>query len=87
MNTLDMLTYRKGIKTQRQVRILTQGEDTLVVDFGELEGHKFVSKYYMLLSNHQLTEVGVNAALMAWLEYDEANFNHPELTILDSEVD
>jgi hypothetical protein len=85
MNTMDMLTYRNGTKTQRQIRILTQGSDTLVVDFCEFSGHRFVSKYYILLETGDLTSIKFNSVMRGWLEYNEELFNHPHLTIADDE--
>ena len=80
-----MLTYRKGTTMQRQIRILTQGGDTLVVDFGELSGHRFVTKYYLLLETGDLTSVSFNGVMRGWLEHNEDLFNHPELTMIDDD--
>ena len=83
MNTTDMLTYRKGTTMQRQIAITTEGSESLVIEFKELEGHKFNSKYYLIVEPGELTSVKINLVLRAWLENDTGLFNHPGLTMTD----
>lgn len=84
--TIDkMLTYVKGARAQRQVKITTGGEDTLILDFAELDSHRFVTKYYLLLETGELTSVKINRVIRAWLERDTGLFNHPDITMVDNE--
>jgi hypothetical protein len=85
MTMTDMLMYRNGVKIQRQIKITSAGEDTIIIDFNEQESRRFVGKYHMIVSNAELVAVETIKLFNAWLEHDANNFHHPELTITDDE--
>jgi hypothetical protein len=86
MNSVDMLTYRKGVVMQRQIKITVVGDDTIVVDFCELDGHRFQTKYYIMANTHDLSTVSMLGAVTAWIEKDEVNFRHPHLMISEEDM-
>ena len=77
-----VLTYRKGINMkQRRITITTAGNDTVIVDFLEQDGHKYESQYYMMTSQSEIGTVQFVRLVTAWLEKDDSAMRHPELTI------
>jgi hypothetical protein len=81
-----MLTYRKGITTQRQIKITTQSSDTLVIDFCELDNHKFVSKYYIILDSAELATVQITRLITAWIDGDDYAMKHTNLMISEDDM-
>jgi hypothetical protein len=81
MNIDEMLTYRKGVTVQRQIKITAVSDGTLLVDFNQLDSHRFKSVYSMLIDDGELTSIETMKVVRAWMDHDVNNFSHPSLTI------
>ena len=72
------------MRIERRIRI-TSANDDILMEFFEYNDRIWESKYHLWIDGTALMSVRVIALISAWMEHDDANFNHPLLTI--SEVD
>jgi hypothetical protein len=68
------------MRIERRIRI-TSANDDILMEFFEYEDRIWKSMYHLFISGEMLMSVRVIALISAWMEHDDANFNHPELTI------
>lgn len=54
--------------TQRRITITTQPLNTLIIEFQELTGHKFESKYHIIVDESELATISLNNMMIGWIE-------------------
>jgi hypothetical protein len=70
------------MKVERRIRI-TSDNGNILMEFFEKGDRHWKLEYYLWIDGESLMSVRVIALISAWMEHDDANFNHPLLTISD----
>jgi len=70
------------MKIERRIRITTAHSDILM-EFFEYEDRIWKSMYHIFISGESLITVRIIALMSAWIEHDDANFEHPDLMMSD----
>jgi len=68
------------MKVERRIRITSVHGDILM-EFYEQVDRDWENKYHLFIDGEALMSVRVIALISAWMEHDDANFNHPLLSI------
>lgn len=68
------------MKVERRIRITSVHGDILM-EFYEQVDRDWENKYHLFIDGEALMSVRVIALISAWIEHDDANFNHPLLSI------
>jgi hypothetical protein len=73
------------MKVERRIRITSANNDILM-EFYELNDRlQWLAHYHLWIDGEALVTVRIIALISAWMEHDDANFNHPLLTISEVE--
>ena len=72
------------MKVERRIRITSVHGDILM-EFFEADGRDWENKYHLWIDDEALMSVRVIALISAWMEHDDANFNHPLLSISEAD--
>ena len=67
-------------RIERRIQITSQHDD-LLIEFFEKGDRHWNLEYHMWIDGEALTTVRILGVMRAWIEHDDANFNHPLLTI------
>jgi len=68
------------MKVERRIRITSVHGDILM-EFYEQVDRDWENKYHLFIDGEALMSVRIIALISAWIEHDDANFNHPLLSI------
>jgi hypothetical protein len=70
------------MKIERRIRI-TSNHGDILIEFFEYEDRIWKSMYHLFIDGNMLMTVRIIALMSAWIEHDDANFEHPQLTMSD----
>jgi len=68
------------MKVERRIQI-TSDNGNILMEFFEKGDRHWNLEYYLWIDGEALMSVRIIALISAWIEHDDANFNHPLLSI------
>jgi len=70
---------------RRRVTITTEQSDIIMIAFLEArDGRNFKLEYSMMIDKSDLNQTSTALLVIAWIDFDDKEMHHPDLTIANS---